>query len=130
MPSNQRTLEQERGKAAWDDVSNINTNLADEKKKKYRGLVRSFPSLIMISGLGQALAFLQAKGDPEHNALTQHLSKWVLKQMGAQSKSDLLQWVLDTDRSTNEYRRATTETLAYLIWLKRFSEAVLPQEEG
>jgi len=43
------------------------------------------------------------------------------------SNGDLLQWVLENDSVA--YRRATTEALAFLTWLKRFAEAELPTEE-
>jgi CRISPR-associated protein Cmr5 len=38
-----------------------------------------------------------------------------------------LEWILRQDSST--YRRATTESLAFLNWLKRFAEAELKIEE-
>ena len=33
-------------------------------------------------------------------------------------------------KSTSDYRRATTEALAYLVWLKRFTEAKGWGDEG
>ena len=90
--------------------------------------------LVLTNGLGQTLAFLRAKGKndstDEHTMLFQHLSRWVLSQVAPASTSDnrdLLQWVLENDSAA--YRRATTEALAFLTWLKRFAEAELPTEE-
>jgi len=103
-------------------------------KKEYSSLARKVPTLVLTNGLGQTLAFLKAKGknDPadEHTVLFRHLSKWVLDQVApgtSSSNDDLLQWVLSNDSAA--YRRATTEALAFLTWLKRFAEAELPTED-
>jgi CRISPR-associated protein Cmr5 len=129
----QRTLEQERAQQAWACVQEV-TNKAQEFKKKYGSLARKVPMLVLTNGLGQTLAFLKAKGknDPadEHTVLFRHLSSWVLSQVASStpaSNGDLLQWVLQNDSAA--YRRATTEALAFLAWLKRFAEAELPTEE-
>jgi CRISPR/Cas system CMR-associated protein Cmr5 small subunit len=34
-----------------------------------------------------------------------------------------------TEKSSADYRRATVETMALLIWLRRFAEAQLAKEE-
>jgi CRISPR-associated protein Cmr5 len=103
-------------------------------KKAYSSLARKVPMLVLTNGLGQTLAFLKAKGknDPadEHTVLFRHLSSWVLSQVASSttaSNGDLLQWVLQNDSAA--YRRATTEALAFLAWLKRFAEAELPTED-
>jgi len=129
----QRTLEQERAQQAWACVQEV-TNKPQEFKKKYGSLARKVPMLVLTNGLGQTLAFLKAKGknDPadEHTVLFRHLSSWVLSQVTSSttaSNGDLLQWVLQNDSAA--YRRATTEALAFLAWLKRFAEAELPTED-
>jgi len=129
----QRTLEQERAQQAWACVQKV-TNKPQEFKKKYGSLARKVPMLVLTNGLGQTLAFLKAKGknDPadEHTVLFRHLSSWVLSQVASStpaSNGDLLQWVLQNDSAA--YRRATTEALAFLAWLKRFAEAELPTED-
>jgi CRISPR-associated protein Cmr5 len=86
----------------------------------------------LTNGLGQTLAFLCSKGkkegrfkaDSEHAALYRHISKWVAKEMDW-GGDDLLTRLIDEDTGSDDYRRATTETLAYLVWLKRFAEAEL-----
>jgi len=129
----QRTLEQERAQQAWACVQEV-TSKPQEFKKKYGSLARKVPMLVLTNGLGQTLAFLKAKGknDPadEHTVLFRHLSSWVLSQVASStpaSNGDLLQWVLQNDSAA--YRRATTEALAFLAWLKRFAEAELPTED-
>jgi len=39
-------------------------------------------------------------------------------------REDLLYWIVN-NAATDEYRRATAETMAFLTWLKRFAEAEL-----
>jgi len=40
---------------------------------------------------------------------------------------DFLNWLVNK-AETSQYRRATAETLAFLVWVKRFAESKLPQE--
>jgi len=124
--SPQQTLDQQRAKKAWDDIQSVVIR-SDESKKKYGSLARRVPMLVLTNGLGQTLAFLRSKGSDEHNILFEHLSTWTMGQVAPNAKDqDLLEWVLNNDSAA--YRRATTETLAYLVWLKRFAEAELPTD--
>jgi len=87
--------------------------------------------LVLTNGLGQTLAFLRSKKkegqSDEHSVLCGHLSVWTMGQVASDAgNQDLLEWVLNHDSVA--YRRATTEALAYLTWLKRFAEAELPTE--
>ena len=137
--SKRRTTDQERALSAWEAVGKVSQQKSDIQKK-YRSLVRGFAADVMTHGLGQALAFLRAKGgknanDP-HNVFYWHLSEWVTKQMGwknytARNNGGLLHAIIAEECTSADYRRATTETLAYLEWLKRFAEAELEEpEEG
>jgi len=138
MPSRQQTLDQERAKQAWEDVQEAKQR-SPEFRKKYGGLARRVPMLVLTNGLGQMLAFLFSKAKFQeqnrsveaqaHGELFHRLSKWTMSQIAPTSSDQtLLDWVLQSDSSA--YRRATAEALAYLNWLKRFAEAELPTEEG
>jgi CRISPR-associated protein Cmr5 len=130
MSSPQQTVEQRRAADAWVRIS------SDVKGKKFEGeyksLARSLPADILTNGLGQTLAFLCSKGkkdsrfkdDSEHATLYQHVSAWVVREMEWGS-DDLLDRLIDENTGSDDYRRATVETLAYLVWLKRFAEAEL-----
>lgn len=139
--SSQQTIDQERAASAWAAIEDVNQKAeeieetegvkkAEEFKKKYAGWVRSAPADMMTNGLGQTLAFMLAKGGPSKNKppalLYQHLSDWVTSQMDW-SGQDLLPKLIEPNSKSDVYRRATTEALAYLVWLKRFAEAVLPE---
>jgi CRISPR-associated protein Cmr5 len=132
MPSRQQTLDQRRAKRAWEDVQEAKVRSSDFKKK-YGGLARRVPMLVLTNGLGQTLAFLQSKRkkaqNGEHTLLYRQLSVWTMGEIAVDSEEkDLLSWILQTDSAA--YRRATVEALAYLGWLKRFAEAELPTDEG
>jgi CRISPR-associated protein Cmr5 len=115
--SQQQTLQQRRAAAAWADIQGVaNTH----HKGEYGSLVRGLPAMIQKDGLGHTLAFLQAKKGNHHLDLDGHVSKWVMTEFKT-GQRDLLEWLLKA--SSADYRRATTEAMAYLMWLKRFAEA-------
>lgn len=127
MTSKRQTLEQKRAAAAWMAIEQVTS---DTQQKKYGTLARKLPAMIQMNGLGSTLAFLQSKGknkaDDGHTLIFNHLSVWVLEQMGLSNtyrdkKQGLMQLVRDAGMS--EYRRATVEAIEYGIWLKRYVEA-------
>lgn len=134
--SPQRTLEQERAKQAWLYISAVKTEnepLAEKKRfaKEYKSLAQGASADIQLNGLGQSLAFWRAKGKGEaneHTRLFDHISDWVKRQNNIAGTGNLLEWVVSA-ATTDEYRRATAETVAFLVWIKRFAEAELDQKK-
>ncbi|MGH7964800.1 MAG: type III-B CRISPR module-associated protein Cmr5 [Candidatus Binatia bacterium] len=124
--SQQRSLEQKRAAQAWDCVKEVTSR---NYKKDYLSLARSAPADIQANGLGQTLAFWRAKKKDEDKALYQHVAAWVKLQMRFTQPEDLLEWIM-RKASTDEYRRATTEAIAFLSWVKRFAEAELEVSNG
>lgn len=124
MPSQQQTEDQKRAAQAWKCIEAVSEQTF---RKEYKSLAQKLPALILTNGLGQTLAFLRAKGKSdsgnEHGALYSHLSHWVMKQMKGETNDNLLDWVMEGNSTA--YRRAATEALAFLGWLKRFAEAEL-----
>jgi len=114
----QRTQDQDRAAQAYKDVCAVPKPSVAEK---YKSLVRSAPADIQTNGLGQSVAFWRAKGKDEHNLLYQHVNAWIRNKM--KLSNDLHLWIIDQTTSSDQYRRATVEALAYLGWLKRFAEA-------
>jgi len=122
-----KTLDQRRAQHAWKTVSEAKN---ESNKDDVRGAIMSLPAQIVGSGLGPALAFLNAKGKTAN--LLQALGDWVLdKRWNPQSTkeppaaNELLRRFADGDGTF--LRQATDETLAYLQWLKRFAEAEMPK---
>lgn len=134
--SNRRTTEQKRASNAWDNVAKLESQ-KDKIKKEYASLARGLPAMIQTNGLGQALAFLKAKGasrrenknegDKPHKLIYDHLAPWVYQQLNpnppqqTNKQTDLLGWLIR--QNSDVYRRATREALAYALWLRRFAEA-------
>ena len=139
--------EQKRGKQAWEDIlaiKEIDKGNQDKKlEKEYRSLARGLNAMIQINGLGPTLGFFKAKGKGDkkksHYLLLLHLTDWMQNpQHFKASNSDvmrqgydgLLRWVVDPDTSSDDYRRATAECLAFGVWLRRFAEAELKEPEA
>lgn len=138
-----QNIEQERGRQAWANVHEIKDKKNKSLEKEYRSLARGMNAMIQINGLGQTLGFFKAKGKADENKahylLLKHLTEWMktphhfhatnLEVMG-QGDDGLLRWVTDEGTSSSDYRRATTECLAFGDWLRRFAEAELEEPEG
>ena len=135
-------IEQERGRVAWQDVRYVKGK-SDTLEKEYRSLARSLNAMIQINGLGQTLGFLKAKGKSDRNKahylVLQHLTEWMqnpehFKATNNSIMTDvhdgLLRWVTDSETSSADYRRATTEVMAFGAWLRRFAEAELKEPDN
>lgn len=144
--SKRRNSEQLRGKQAWENIQAIKDldNSKDKKlEKEYRSLARSLNAMIQINGLGQTLGFFKAKGKNDekkpHYQLLLHLTNWVRdpqhfkasnNEVMSRGYDGLLRWVVDPDTSSDDYRRATAECLAFGVWLRRFAEGELKEPEA
>lgn len=129
-----QTIEQERAAAAWGNITEVRPQ---EHQGRYGALTKKFPTMVLTNGLGQTLAFLRSKGSkPQHRELYAHISAWVAKQVYGCDEGDdqllerLMGVVAECESDSNTYRRATTEALAFAVWLKRFAEAELDIQEG
>ena len=133
MPQNKR-LELSRSRA---DTAYKNAKNASEQnfKPEYKSLVLKSPALVKNNGLLSTVAFLFSKQNNEsgkaHALLYKQMAKW-LEGLGIinlpDGSCDHFAKVL-TELSPNKVRVATNETLAYLSWLKRFSEGLIDKEE-
>ena len=92
---------------------------------KYRTLALNFPSMILQSGLSQAIGSLMAKGKDEHQMLLDHLATLVLGKQ-AQDKQ-LHQTILTADLT--HYQLLTRQTLEAASWLKRYTQALLEKQQ-
>jgi CRISPR-associated protein Cmr5 len=135
-----QTIEQERGQGAWSCIKDIK-DLSKKEQQDYRSLARGLNPMIQINGLGQSLGFFYAKSrdektgrpDPKkaHYRILNHLTNWMIGHFTPSANTidegygGLLFWVLNKDTSSSDYRRATTECLAFGRWLSRFAEAEL-----
>lgn len=118
-----KTIEQKRAQFAYLKIKEIK----ESGNKDYKPLVRGFASMILQNGLGQALAFLKAKKKEHHLALYDHINLWLKKHLKGQNSFDILEEI--REKSSLNYRLYTKETLAFLVWLRKFAEAELTEKE-
>src|SRR5579884_3772213 len=131
--SQRQFIEQERGREAWSNIQEIKGKKSESLEKEYRSLARGLNAMIQINGLGQTLGFLKAKGKSDgnkaHYLLLKHLTEWMrgpkdekkeLRHFSARNiavmiegDDGLLRWVIDEGTTSADYRRATTECLAF-----------------
>lgn len=131
MSTQRTTLEQGRAAFAYGKA-------VEGKKigKEYLSNVRKLPMQIKTNGLGAALAFAYAKGskngipDKEKawGLIYSHIEEWLKKDEKQLIKFDRHHLA---EQLTNEpsavYRAVTIEIMAFLTWLKRFSEALIDE---
>jgi CRISPR-associated protein Cmr5 len=92
------------------------------------------PAVIVMNGLGQALAMQLAKAennrqDP-HYRLYHQVASWLSEHLDdlRGHPDQLLERLLEQNQQV--YLRAQAESLAYLSWLKQFARAYLNETEG
>ena len=139
--SKRQNSEQQRGRQAWENIQAIK-QLDDNTQKEYRSLARGLNAMIQINGLGQTRGFFKAKGKNDENKphyrLLMHHTNWMQDPNHLKASNNavmktghdgLLRWITDPDTSSDDYRRATTECLAFGVWLRRFAEGELKEPE-
>ncbi len=126
-----QTQSQRRAAQALKEVRQIE-NLSDAEKNRFRAYSNSLPAMVQMNGLGQTAAFCRSRKGTTEAAYELHygvMSRWLVGDGQPYSDhQDLLEAV--TSSGMDEYRAAQTEVLAYLEWVKRFSQAFLPAEKA
>lgn len=101
----------------------------------YRSRVRKLPSMVLVNGLGQTLAFIASKRQKEgkeknaYDLVYRQLSIYFSERCPSirmPEGRDLCEWVISLD--SQDYRQMTNEALAFLSWLGRFAEALIEGE--
>jgi CRISPR-associated protein Cmr5 len=126
--SARQTMEQQRAKQAWDAVEAVKNESNQARRQfhnEYGTIVRGLPAMIQVNGLASTTAFLQAKAKSGNNEKREY--SILYEQISARLKHFLhdnrnLMEIIMTG-SSDQYRQATAETIAYANWLKRFVEA-------
>ena len=94
------------------------------RQKKYKTSAKKLPVLIKTNGLGQALAYIQTRNVD----LYDHLTAWLLAKELITDESGLVSQVINL--GSDKYRQLTTESLAYLNWVRRFVDSLMSDVEG
>lgn len=116
-----QTRSQKNASTAYKQVREV-LGRGDAAKTKYTSIARKLPVLIRTAGLAQALAFVESGDDESQKLLLDHLAVAV----GAGSRAEYLR--RSRDYELGQYVRLTQESLAALLWYKRFVQSVLKVE--
>lgn len=92
----------------------------NKQVKEYRTLALNFPTMILQSGLAQAIGFLQAKGKEEHLLLLAYIAELL-----GENKDSLHKKILASDLS--HYQLLTRQAIEAASSLKRYTQALLPK---
>lgn len=122
----EQTLGQKRAAHALEAVKRLEK---DNNYGNFGSYVQRLPATIVMNGLGQAMAseLAAARGckdedERAHKTLFELVESW-LQKCNAYPKTDLMIAIVQGNQE--DYVRAQAEALAYLDWLKKFSQAYL-----
>ena len=113
-----KTTEQTRAKHAFKTAN------SRRGKKEYKQKVQGMAPDILNNGLLQTLAIYYT--DSKEKLIVEDIQKWLFSEecnfgWGIEKKDTIIESLCEC--RSDVYRRAQVETLAYLIWLKRFTKA-------
>lgn len=135
MVKNEQTLDQKRAAHSLSKVREIQAKLSEQEADDYAGYVVRLPADILSSGLGQALAQLQAVAKQNHNdphyLVYHHLQTWLCRnepEAPYPGAKDLLEALMTHDRF--QYQWALNEAMAWLEWHKKLAVAYLKKTAG
>ena len=114
-----QTLEQQRARDAWEKSGAG----VDKFGKEYVNLSKSLPALVMNGGLMQVMAFLHQKGERGvHVRIAGDLRAWLQQRCGTPEDFEpFMEAMLDAE--STRYQAVTTETFAWLRWLRQMAAA-------
>ncbi len=138
--STKSTLDQQRAAHALTMIHKLDPNKYDGMYVSY---VSALPAMIVMNGIGQALATELAKdkgNDKSHRHLFDHVTDWLTRTgrpLDAVEKAGDPRSVFNALAESQEvYIAAQIEAMAYIHWLKQFARAFLvdrafdPNESG
>lgn len=142
-PEVQLNADQYRAQFALNQMTKLVSGeepLTKDQQKEFKSYIQSLPAMIQINGIGQAIAFYRSRFDTQsaskekraYKAIYDLLQTWlmderfaVLKESG---KSDLMEALVNSDMK--QYRMAQIELLEILSWVKKFSLALIAEEDS
>ncbi|MFQ5569553.1 MAG: type III-B CRISPR module-associated protein Cmr5 [Rhodothermales bacterium] len=129
-----KTMDQHRADWAWTQTEQTQNELGG-RFEDYVKLAEGTPATLMMTGLGQTVAFYLTKkeaSDPHYKALLINLASWICQDGGYRRPEQtarrgrtgqlLRDEIIGHDR--DRYQFLLDEALEYLIWLKRFAKAL------
>lgn len=127
-----QTLGQKRAAHA---LKAINKLVEQNNYGNFGSYVQRLPATIVMNGLGQAMAGELAAGrggknDDEraHKKLFESVESWLQECKAYSNEMGLMESIVKSRQE--DYVRAQAEALAYLDWLKKFSQAYLDGDKN
>ncbi|WP_006786748.1 type III-B CRISPR module-associated protein Cmr5 [Thiorhodospira sibirica] len=131
-----KLIEQQRAEFALRAIENAlampeNSHYQHKELKSY---ARRLPAMIQSNGFGQAMAFYYSKREKFHayGMIYQMVEDWLCRSgqvyAGTNEAPRLLKAITQHDQMM--YRRAQAETLALMIWVKKFAEALISADDA
>jgi CRISPR-associated protein Cmr5 len=136
--TNTKKLESGRAEFAYECVLAARGKKEKAFAKDYKSYVKKISPLIQTNGLGNTLAFIVSKRkhnnpqekDNAYDLIYEQLSKWLRSGDSAcallPNGEDLLKFAIR--QPSPIYRQITTETLAFMTWLKRLADGLIEGE--
>ncbi|HEX8565162.1 MAG TPA: type III-B CRISPR module-associated protein Cmr5 [Pyrinomonadaceae bacterium] len=103
------------------------------KKKQYGAMSHKLPVLIKTAGLAQALGFVDAKSKSDSGRILATLLEDLAGTIGTINNTSLTKTdLLNQSRNAElpDYLRLSRQSIAALLWYKRFAQSVLGIEQG
>lgn len=133
MSQRKTNIQQQRAAYALAKVQAVTQQNSEEVQKRFKAYSNSFPAMVQMNGLGQALAFAYQKsnGDKDENKgwklIYKIVEEWLLKKQTILSPStSLIKGI--TESTQDRYQLAQAETQALFSWVKDFARAEIKGE--
>lgn len=121
-----QTRDQQYAMDIYKRVKSVKKNNPKDFCDSYGGMAHKLPILIRTAGLAQALAFVEAKAEGQKSGALKRLMRDLSETL---HKPDTLTEVARTS-PLSEYMLLTQQTMAALLWYKRFAQSVLDVQAG
>ncbi|MEO1927845.1 MAG: type III-B CRISPR module-associated protein Cmr5 [Nautiliaceae bacterium] len=96
--------------------------------KEYKSYVKKIPSLIQTNGLSATFAFMYSKKGT-YEIIYKQVEKWLKEERKIKkNEEELVRWMINLP--SPEYRRVTNEVMGLFVWLRRFAEGMVKDENG
>jgi CRISPR-associated protein Cmr5 len=114
------TRDQRYASTIYEQVTGLKAKEREEARyKPYGAIAHKLPILIRSAGLAQALEFVNSRGKPVQQQLLADLAATI----GEEDTLKFLSHVRSAPLA--EYMRLTQQTMAALLWYKRFAQSIL-----
>ncbi len=117
-----QTLGQKRAAYALQKIIEKIGHKEKDFKKEFKSLAAGIPSMILMNGFGQALAFIKTKNDEKYKIIFEITKEWLRQNSFVESPENDRQFLLSiADMDQKKYLTAQKEALALLEWVKRYA---------